>query len=149
MPFINLHENVSENSIIIDNNIKNDFNTNINDMRIAEDISLDITTFGVVSDLDCISQSISNIILTNKKERLFNLDFGTNLLSYIFENQINVAEVARDVAYSINKYEKRVHVNFNDVTFSVDQDEYYVEFTIPYTIIKTKETAIWQERLYV
>lgn len=63
-------------------------------------------------NVDSVKQSLRNLILTNKYERLRNPTFGGNIRRYLFEdvNDITAYEIKSDIEYLIKEYEPRVRL---------------------------------------
>jgi uncharacterized protein len=61
-------------------------------------------------NVDSVKQSLRNLILTNKYERLRNPTFGGNIQRYLFEdaNDITAYEIKSDIEYLVKEYEPRV-----------------------------------------
>lgn len=76
-----------------------------------------------LEDNNAIKTSIRNIILTNKKEKRFNSDFGGNIRDYLFENLdiISTTDIISDITNLIYKYESRIS-NLNVVLNSNDEE---------------------------
>ncbi len=89
-----------------------------------------ITNDLVVSkDASAIKQAIVNLLLTNKGERLFNSDFGSNIRTYLFEplDYGTTAQVKLAIETCIEEFEPRIRIltldvwpNFNDNAFGVE-----------------------------
>ena len=83
----------------------------------------------VSKDASAIKQAIVNLLLTNKGERLFNPDYGSDIRRYLFEplDYATAANVKRLILYSIQQFEPRIVVrtltcrpNFDDNGFDVE-----------------------------
>lgn len=63
-------------------------------------------------NVDSVKQSLRNLILTNKYERLRNPTFGGNIRRYLFEdvNDITAYEIKSDIEYLVKEYEPRVRL---------------------------------------
>ena len=60
--------------------------TNIENVdRWAYDISQNVISKGEIYDVDVINQSIENILMTTIGERIFNINYGSNLMYKIFD----------------------------------------------------------------
>lgn len=61
---------------------------------------------------DSVKQSLRNLILTNKYERLRNPTYGGNIRRYLFEdvNDITAGEIEDSIKYLIETYEPRVRL---------------------------------------
>jgi len=89
-----------------------------------------VTNDLVVSrDASAIKQAIVNLLLTNKGEKLFNPEYGSDIRSYLFEplDYGTAAQIQRNISYSVNKHEPRVQIedlranpNFDDNGFDVE-----------------------------
>lgn len=80
-------------------------------------------------DLNSIKTSVKNLLLTNKYERPFKSDIGTNLRSLLFELATPlIGPVAkRMVAEVLEKYEPRVELLATNVFVSEDTNSMTVE----------------------
>jgi phage baseplate assembly protein W len=101
-------------------------------------ISLDLA---IKRDEDAIKESLKNLILTDRGERLMQPNIGSDVRASLFENATPVAlkileERVRDV---INNYEPRVSVIEVDVTSLYDDNR--VQVTI-YFYVKSNEQPL-------
>jgi phage baseplate assembly protein W len=89
------------------------------------------------SDDELIKNSLIQIVLTQKGERIMRPDFGSRVLSFIFENNNDtLAEALRtDLAVSIAKYEPRVALRKIGVT----REDTKVFVDIQYVVIATRQ----------
>jgi phage baseplate assembly protein W len=115
----------------------------------ARDISLNLEEKPDVVDVECINQSISNILLTMKTERFFNLQFGTDLYKYLFEPVRNLSALKSSIYNAINAVEKRIVFKISDVTVKPDIDNNAAEVYIKYLIKESNITGEWSSKLYV
>ena len=76
------------------------------------------------TDAEAIKSDLMHLLLTRKGQRLYNPDFGTNLLKYIFEPQDNMTLEAlkEEVTNSIKKYLPKLSIKDISVTQSEDSD---------------------------
>ena len=83
----------------------------------------------VSKDNAAIKQAIVNLILTNKGERLFNPDYGSDIRSYLFEplDYAIAGIIKKNMQLSLAKYEPRIRVtsiacvhNFEDNGLDVE-----------------------------
>lgn len=86
-------------------------------------------------DADAIKSDLMHLILTRKGQRLYNPNFGTDLMRFIFEpnDNISLAQVKEEIKTVVKKYLPKLQIN--DVT--VDQStesEYAAVIRIDYTI---------------
>ena len=89
-----------------------------------------VTNDLVVSrDASAIKQAIVNLLLTNKGERPFNYDYGSDIRSYLFEplDYGTASQIKRNIISTIDRWEPRISVqdivakpNFDDNGFDVE-----------------------------
>tara|TARA_B100001996_G_scaffold108695_1_gene82096 strand:+ start:631 stop:1023 length:393 start_codon:yes stop_codon:yes gene_type:complete len=89
-----------------------------------------VTNDLVVSrDASAVKQAIVNLLLTNKGEKVFNPEYGSNIRKFLFEplDYATAAQVKRNIESTISTYEPRVIIedlrcipNFNDNGFDVE-----------------------------
>lgn len=87
------------------------------------------------TDKEAIKSDLMHLILTQKGERLYNPDFGTNLLKFIFEP--NDGTTFGDIKSEINDVVKRYipELILNNVTLSeLEDNELVALLSIEYTI---------------
>jgi len=76
-------------------------------------------------DAAAVIQSVRNILLTNHYEKPFDIKFGGNIRSMLFENKENYSEgfMTKTVKETIGKYEKRAIIDtvkyFDDDGFRI------------------------------
>ncbi len=91
-----------------------------------------ITDDVVVSkDNAAIKQAIVNLLLTNKGERLFNPNYGSNIRSYLFEQlDYGTAGLVRNsIIRTISEFEPRISVESLEVIPNYDDNGFDVEMT--------------------
>ena len=83
----------------------------------------------VSKDASAIKQAIVNLLLTNRGERPFNPDYGSNIRSYLFEplDYGTAAQIEQSIRSTLAKFEPRIEVidiqtypNYDSNSFSVD-----------------------------
>ena len=83
----------------------------------------------VSKDASAIKQAIVNLLLTNKGERPFNYDYGSDIRSYLFEplDFGTAQQIQSNIEYSISNWEPRIDIlelnvipNFDDNGFDVE-----------------------------
>lgn len=89
-----------------------------------------VTNDLVVSrDASAVKQAIVNLLLTNKGEKVFNPEYGSNIRKFLFEplDYATAAQVKRNIESTVLTYEPRVIIedlrcipNFNDNGFDVE-----------------------------
>lgn len=106
-----------------------------------KDISLSFAKHPVTNDIlilkneDAIKKSVSNIIRTSLGERFFNVNFGTRVNDYLFENttQDLVFDVRDEIRDALENYEPRIEIDRIDVNIPADSNELNVQ--VVYDII--------------
>lgn len=90
-------------------------------------------------DLDAIKQSVKNIVLTNKGEKLFKPEVGGNITSYLFENVdvFTAVSIRTDIERALSLHEPRISDITVQVTDNMDKNEYYI--TIGFKIINNPQ----------
>ncbi len=83
----------------------------------------------VSKDASAIKQAIVNLLLTNKGERAFKPDYGSDIRNYLFEplDYATSAQIQGNIRHTIAKWEPRIQVtsltakpNFDDNGFDVE-----------------------------
>lgn len=112
-----------------------DFNISFKPHPVTEDLM-------VVKDAADIKQSIKNLLLTRKGERLFNSKIGTRLTDLLFENaDFGTASLIRDEIYVvISNYERRIKILELTVDVNFDDNGYDIEMT--YEIIGRNDLPV-------
>ena len=99
------------------------------------------TKLDLVMDVneDAVKQSIKNILLTNRGERLFNPTFGSDLKSILFENfsPQTESQLKEYIEMSINNYEPRA--SLIDVVVQAIPDLNAYSATIVFSVINKAE----------
>lgn len=92
---------------------------------------LDLTT----TDNQAIKSDLMHLILTRKGQRLYNPDFGTNLLQFIFEPNDNLtfSQIKQEITDVVKKYLPSLQINEISVTES-EESEYAAVLRIDYSI---------------
>ena len=91
-----------------------------------------------VTNETAISRAVRNLILTKKGERVFDLDFGTNVSNLLFENigPFAADSIKDEIITAIRTYEPRVEiVNDNDIKVIPNFDNNQYDVTIKYSIV--------------
>ena len=89
----------------------------------------------VSKDASAIKQAIVNLLLTNKGERPFNYDYGSDIRSYLFEplDFGTAQQIQSNIEYSISNWEPRIDILELNVIPNFDDNGFDVELT--YVII--------------
>ena len=88
-----------------------------------KDISMSFQSNPVNNDLiaiknvNAITRSIRNIVLTTPGEKFFDPDFGSNVSRLLFENvdDITASQIQEEIEFSISNYEPRVKLIYVQV----------------------------------
>lgn len=88
---------------------------------------------------NAVKQSIKNLIMTNRGDRIFNNTLGCDVRSMLFEQMSSSNEqvIADLIRSTIENYEPRARIM--DVFVSSDYDENSVNVTIVFSIINKQE----------
>lgn len=94
-------------------------------------------------DAKAVRSDLMHLILTRKGERLYNPEFGTDLLRFIFEpnDSLTYSSIKLDIQSTVKKYLPNLEVN--DIIVEIDENnEYRALIRIDYTITEDvfKET---------
>jgi uncharacterized protein len=96
-----------------------------------------------VTDDDLVKQSLQQIVLTGRNQRVMRPDFGCDAYSFVFEpNNEMLAELIRtEVSAAIGRFEPRVVVL--DIGVVRDTEKGEVVVTIQYVVVttRTKDTV--------
>ena len=80
-------------------------------MSIYSDINqYDTTEQDILIDIDAIYQSIDNILLTSKNQRLFLPEFGTDMINFLFDpmDRPTLFAMKSEIINAINQWEPRI-----------------------------------------
>lgn len=96
----------------------------------------DVAVPAPVTDDELVQQSLVQILLTGRGERVMRPDFGCNLNAYVFENNDELlGELLRaEITAAVGKFEPRAEIT--DVTFSRNNSELVVQ--IGYIVVATR-----------
>jgi phage baseplate assembly protein W len=92
---------------------------------------LDLTT----TDNQAIKSDLMHLILTRKGQRLYNPNFGTNLLRFIFEpnDDLTFSQIKQEITDVVKRYLPNLQINEISVTESTES-EYAAVLRIDYSI---------------
>lgn len=87
------------------------------------------------TDSKAIKSEIVHILLTNKGERLYLPDFGTNLKKFLFEpfDGQTEEEIKRDIRENITKYIPNLKIDSIEIT-DPDTSKHVAKIEMDYTI---------------
>ena len=88
-----------------------------------------------IKNVNAITRSIRNIVLTTPGEKFFDPDFGSNVSKLLFENvdDITASQIQEEIEFSINNYEPRVKLI--NVEVIADNDNASFDTIITYEVI--------------
>ena len=88
-----------------------------------------------IKNVNAITRSIRNIVLTTPGEKFFDPDFGSNVSRLLFENvdDITASQIQEEIEFSISNYEPRVKLI--DVQVIADNDNASFDTIITYEVI--------------
>jgi phage baseplate assembly protein W len=112
-----------------------DFNIGFKPHPVTEDLM-------VVKDAADIKQSIKNLLLTRKGERLFNVGIGTSLTDLLFEPvDYGTADTIRDeIKVVLNNYERRISIL--ELTVGINFDENGYDIGLVYEVIGRSDLPV-------
>jgi phage baseplate assembly protein W len=86
-------------------------------------------------DASAIKADLMHLLLTRKGQRLYNPDFGTDLLQFIFEpnDSLTLAGLKTEITTVVKKYLPKLQIDSLTVEESTES-EYAAVVTIKYTI---------------
>ena len=96
------------------------------------------------TDDEAIKSDLMHLILTNKGERFYNPEFGTNLRRYIFEPNDNItfSQIREEITDAVKKY--LPNLTINEVIIEPSKDSEYstrirIDYTISQDVFETKD----------
>ena len=96
----------------------------------------------VSKDASAIKQAIVNLLLTNKGERPFNPDYGSNIRSYLFEplDYGTAAQIELSITSTLDKFEPRITVRSIEIYPNYDNNSFDVDMT--YEIVGSDDPPV-------
>lgn len=87
------------------------------------------------TDSQAIKSDLMHLILTRKGQRLYNPDFGTNILKFIFEpnDDLTFNQIKGEITDVVKRYLPNLQINEISVTESTES-EYAAVLRIDYSI---------------
>jgi len=121
--------------------IYSDFFTNF-------DVHPDNRDLVIKKNEEAVKTAIRNLILTNKYERPFQPNFGSNIKKFLFDpiNQITQQNIKDEITHTIETYEPRANLIEVRVTPYLDDNAYRV--TIVFSIININTPITLNTFLY-
>ena len=134
----NYDASINTNKSVRSNKSYIDLNLNFNKNPATKDVAK-------LKDVEAVKRAVRNLILTNRFERPFHPEIGSDIRSLLFENMTPVVEVLlKDrIKETIDVYEPRADVTDIIVSGDTDRNEYRVQIefrvlNIPDPIIVTE-----------
>ena len=134
----NYDASVNTNKSVRSNKAYSDLNLNFNIYPATKDVAK-------LKDVEAVKRAVRNLILTNRFERPFHPEIGSDIRSLLFENMTPVVEVLlKDrIKETIDVYEPRADVTDIIVSGDSDRNEYRVQIefrvlNIPDPIVVTE-----------
>jgi len=106
------------------NKIYSDLDLTFNKVPVTGDVALRYDDQSVI-------RSVRNLLLTNKYDRLFQPDIGSNVTKLLFENidPLTATLLQTEIKSTIKNFEPRVSIQSVVVQPNVDQNAYNVSLT--------------------
>lgn len=101
------------------------------------------------SAVSSVTQSLKNLLMTNRTEKPFSPYFGANLNSYLFEllDQGTVNEMQNAIVQNIVVFEPRINPDTLQVIPEADINGNSVTLTIIFNIVNSSKTVEFTTRL--
>ena len=117
----------------------------------AYDLSIVIVDKGEIYDIDVINQNIQSILSTFFGERMFKLNFGSELGNTLFEaiNETTGENLLTSIINSIKFFENRAIVYEDDCRIFIDYENNALTISIPYRINKRQIVSEFKKKIYL
>ena len=129
---------INTNNSVRSNRSYSDLNLNFNKNPATKDVAK-------LKDVEAVKRAVRNLILTNRFERPFHPEIGSDIRSLLFENMTPVVEVLlKDrIKETIDVFEPRADVTDIIVSGDSDRNEYRVQIefrvlNVPNPIVVTE-----------
>lgn len=101
------------------------------------------------NSVSSVTQSLKNLLMTNRTEKPFSPYFGANLNSYLFEllDQGTVNEMQNAIVQNIEVFEPRINPDTLQVIPETDINGNSVTLTIIFNIVNSSKTVEFTTRL--
>tara|TARA_B100001093_G_C26746727_1_gene979175 strand:- start:801 stop:1229 length:429 start_codon:yes stop_codon:yes gene_type:complete len=131
---------VNTNNSVRSNKAYSDLNLNFNKNPATKDVAK-------LKDVEAVKRAVRNLILTNRFERPFHPEIGSDIRSLLFENMTPVVEVLlKDrIKETIDVYEPRADVTDIIVSGDSDRNEYRVQ--IEFRVLNVPDPIVVTEFL--
>lgn len=90
--------------------------------------SVQLKDLQALFDINAISQSITNILLTTPGQKILNPEFGIDLRQYIFDpvDDFTTQEIQADIEEKLPNLEPRIELESVEVTADIDEQQYNI-----------------------
>mgnify|MGYP005999549419 FL=1 len=131
---------VNTNNSVRSNRSYSDLNLNFNKNPATKDVAK-------LKDVEAVKRAVRNLILTNRFERPFHPEIGSDIRSLLFENMTPVVEVLlKDrIRETIEVYEPRADITDIVVTGDMDKNQYGVR--IEFRVLNVPDPIVVTEFL--
>jgi len=131
---------INTNNSVRSNRSYSDLNLNFNKNPATKDVAK-------LKDVEAVKRAVRNLILTNRFERPFHPEIGSDIRSLLFENMTPVVEVLlKDrIKETIDVYEPRADVTDIIVSGDSDRNEYRVQ--IEFRVLNVPDPIVVTEFL--
>ena len=131
---------VNTNNSVRSNKAYSDLNLNFNKNPATKDVAK-------LKDVEAVKRAVRNLILTNRFERPFHPEIGSDIRSLLFENITPVVEVLlKDrIRETIEVYEPRADITDIVVTGDMDKNQYGVR--IEFRVLNVPDPIVVTEFL--
>ena len=131
---------VNTNNSVRSNKAYSDLNLNFNKNPATKDVAK-------LKDVEAVKRAVRNLILTNRFERPFHPEIGSDIRSLLFENMTPVIEVLlKDrIRETIEVYEPRADITDIVVTGDMDKNQYGVR--IEFRVLNVPDPIVVTEFL--
>ena len=136
----NYDASINTNKSVRSNKAYSDLNLNFNKNPATKDVAK-------LRDVEAVKRAVRNLILTNRFERPFHPEIGSDIRSLLFENMTPVVEVLlKDrIKETIDVYEPRADVTDIIVSGDSDRNEYKVQ--IEFRVLNVPDPIVVTEFL--
>lgn len=89
---------------------------------------------------DQVKSNLTNFMLTNRGERIYNIEYGAGLRDLLFQPQDNTEEVQARIEDRIKAYFPQIYVQ--SLTFTKDDDNGYLYITLKYSFNRVDDNLV-------
>jgi phage baseplate assembly protein W len=100
----------------------------------------------LVYDVDAVFQSIGNILQTEKGERFFRPEFGSELGGFLFElnDAGTAAMVEKWIVDAIERWDTRLVLDYNRTSVDQNPDKYQMDLLLAFSIVGIPGTVSYR-----